>query len=70
MGLGRALRLVTSGQTHLATHARTFSEVGEGELLVFQDASRRLALGCNRGSAAARLGLGGGDQVRIEAAPA
>lgn len=64
---GPRLRLtLPSGETHLAILARTFSDVGDGELLVFEDAARQLALGCNRGSAAARLGLRGGDQLRID----
>jgi S-adenosylmethionine hydrolase len=67
--IGGRLRLtLASGDTHLATHARTFSDVADGELLVFEDASRQLALGCNRGSAAARLGLRGGDELRISVA--
>ncbi len=69
VALGQPLRLtLLSGHSHLATVARTFSDVGEGELLVFEDASRRLALGCHRGSAAARLGLRGGDELRISPA--
>ncbi|MGH2862426.1 MAG: SAM hydrolase/SAM-dependent halogenase family protein [Solirubrobacteraceae bacterium] len=65
-GLGSQLRLtLESGETHLAARARTFSDVDDSELLVFEDSSRQLALGCNRGSAVARLGLRGGDQLRI-----
>lgn len=64
--IGGRLRLTLSrGDTHPATHARTFSDVGDGELIVFEDASRQLALACNRGSAAAQLGLRGGDDLRI-----
>ena len=62
---GRLRLTLASGETHLSVHARTFSDVGEGELLLFEDATRQLAIGCNRGSAAARLGLRGGDQLRI-----
>ncbi len=70
VALGEQLRLTLgSGETHLAIHARTFADVGDSELLVFGDASQQLALGCNRGSAAARLGLRGGDRLWISAVP-
>jgi S-adenosylmethionine hydrolase len=69
-GLGQQLRLtLPTGQTHTATLARTFSDVGDGELLLFEDASRQLALACNGASAEARLGLRAGEELRIGAAP-
>lgn len=40
-----------------ALFARTFADVREGELLLYEDAYRTLALAVNRGSAAAELGL-------------
>ena len=60
--------LVQSGELHMATYGRTFSDVEEGRLLVYVDSAGRLALAFNRGSAAARLGLRSGDQLRISAA--
>lgn len=64
--LGDRLRLaLASGELHLGTFARTFGDVEEGQLIVFQDSARRLALGFNRGSAMARLGLRAGDELRI-----
>ncbi len=62
--LGRA---VTVGGER-GQYARTFADVATGELLVYEDAYRMLALAVNRGSAAQRLGLSGGDAVVVEAA--
>jgi S-adenosylmethionine hydrolase len=64
--LGALLQVrLPSGESHAATFARTFSDVAEGELILFQDSAQRLALGFNHGSAAIRLGLRPGDQLRI-----
>jgi S-adenosylmethionine hydrolase len=43
----------------------TFADVGTGELVLYEDAHRRPAIAVNRGSAAERLGLGVGDELRI-----
>jgi S-adenosylmethionine hydrolase len=48
--------------------ARTFSDVGAGALLVYEDAGAALALAVNGGNAAALLGLRAGDEVRLESA--
>ena len=47
--------------------ARTFSDVGPGTLLLYEDASGSLALAVNGGDAAALLGVRAGDEVRLEA---
>jgi S-adenosylmethionine hydrolase len=47
--------------------ARTFSDVGSGALLLYEDASGSLALAVNGGDAAALLGVRAGDEVRLEA---
>jgi len=59
--LGRALTV--NGRR--ATYATTFADVPEGELLLYEDGYRVLSLAVNRGSAAAALGLGPDDEVRI-----
>ena len=41
----------------------TFADVGEGELLLYLDSYRSVALAVNRGSAAAELRLAPGDEV-------
>jgi len=60
--LGHAARV----QGEPAQFARTFADVGPGELLLYEDAYRTLALAVNRGSAAERLGLELDDTVVLE----
>ena len=50
-------------RSHNATFARAFAEVGEGELVLYEDSSRRIALAVNRGSAARALDAGAADAV-------
>jgi S-adenosyl-L-methionine hydrolase (adenosine-forming) len=52
----------------LAHYARTFTDVPPGELLLYEDAYRTLALAVNRGSAALHLGLELDSEVRIRPA--
>jgi S-adenosyl-L-methionine hydrolase (adenosine-forming) len=53
------------GESWPAVYARTFADVPAGELLVYEDADRRLALAVNQGSAVQRLGISVGDRIRI-----
>jgi S-adenosyl-L-methionine hydrolase (adenosine-forming) len=55
--LGGLVELEAAGERFLATYARTFADVRVGELLVYEDAYRTLAVAINRGDAAATLGL-------------
>jgi len=55
--LGGSVELDVSGERFLAKYARTFADVRAGELLVYEDAYRTLAVAINRGDAAATLGL-------------
>jgi S-adenosyl-L-methionine hydrolase (adenosine-forming) len=67
--LGRAVSLRSHGGTvHRPQFARTFAEVPAGELLLYEDAYRTLAIAVSHGSAAAALGLKVNDEVRIETA--
>jgi S-adenosylmethionine hydrolase len=52
----------------LAHYATTFVDVPPGELLLYEDAYRTLALAVNRGSAAHHLGLDLDAEVRIRPA--
>jgi S-adenosylmethionine hydrolase len=64
--LGQALTLeLGPGRTHHAQYVRTFADVGEGELLVYEDAYRRLSVAVSHGDAARQLGLGRDDELRI-----
>jgi S-adenosylmethionine hydrolase len=62
---GHALSIEVAGRSLGATFARTFADVGEGGVIVFEDSSGRLALAVNRGSAAEMLEVAPGDEVAI-----
>ena len=66
--LGHRLRLRFGGREHEAQYARTFADVPAGRLLVYEDAERRLAVALSSGDAAAALGIGPGDELRIDPA--
>lgn len=61
---------LSSGERALgrASPGRTFADVDPGELVLYEDAHRRLAVAVNRGSAARALGLAVGDELAIGAA--
>jgi S-adenosyl-L-methionine hydrolase (adenosine-forming) len=64
--LGHRVELMmASGTAHEAQVGRTFADVRPGQLLVYEDAYRRLALAVSHGNAAELLGLGIDDEVRI-----
>jgi hypothetical protein len=67
-GTGAGLRLGETVRVNgtPATYVRTFEEVGPGQLMLYEDAYRTLALAVNRGSAQEFLDLGLDDEVRIE----
>ena len=57
------------GQSHGAAFTLTFADVAPGELILYVDSYRSLALAVNRDSAAERLGLGPGDEVVLRPLP-
>jgi S-adenosyl-L-methionine hydrolase (adenosine-forming) len=63
--LGGRVEVEAEGERYLATYAQTFADVSPGELLVYQDAYRMLALAINRGDAAGTLRLGPDAEVRL-----
>jgi S-adenosylmethionine hydrolase len=63
--LGARVAVETGGERYLATYAQTFADVSPGELIVYQDAYRTLALAINRGDAAGTLGIGVDAEVRL-----
>ena len=63
--LGGHVAVEAGGERYLATYAQTFADVSPGELLVYQDAYRTLALALNRGDAAGTLGVGVDAEVRL-----
>jgi S-adenosylmethionine hydrolase len=63
--LGARVAVEVAGERYQAIYAQTFADVNPGELLVYQDAYRTLALAINRGDAAGTLGLGLDAEVRL-----
>ena len=63
--LGGTLELETGGERYLAKYAQTFADVTAGELLVYEDSYRTLAIAINRGDAASTLGLRPDAEVRL-----
>ncbi len=51
---------------HRVRYERAFSNVEPGDLLLYEDAARMLAIAVNQGNAAERLGLAVDDELRIE----
>ena len=66
--LGRRLELEAGTDRYPAHYAVTFADVPDGDLLVYEDASRTLAIAVNRGSAADILGVDRDAEVRIRPA--
>ncbi len=65
LALGQGVELEVGWERHVATYAHTFADVEPGQLLVYEDAYRSLALAINRGDAAATLGLEPDGEVRL-----
>lgn len=65
LAYGRPLEVSTRGSSRKATFTGTFADVATGELLVYEDASRMLALAVNRGDAAGTLGITPDSEVRL-----
>jgi S-adenosyl-L-methionine hydrolase (adenosine-forming) len=63
--LGGAVEVEVSGAVARARFATTFADVAPGELLVYEDAQRNLALAVNRGSALGELGLSRDAELRL-----
>lgn len=63
---GDVVRVATDALREQVRCVCAFTDVDEGELLVYDDAAGALALAVNRGDASARLGLSPGDELRLE----
>ena len=63
--LGRPVLVRVGAAQHEAHYGRTFADVKPGELLVYEDAHRTLALAVSRGSAASRLAVRVNDTVSL-----
>jgi S-adenosylmethionine hydrolase len=62
---GDVLTLSHAGAVRKVRYAATFAEVTPGELLIYEDATRMVALAVNRGSAAEMLGAGADDELTV-----
>jgi hypothetical protein len=63
--VGQRVVVGIDGEEHDAHLARTFTDVEAGELMLYEDAYRTLALAVNRGSAADRMAVGLDDELRF-----
>ena len=63
--LGGTVEIEAGGERYLATYAQTFADVRPGELILYEDAYRTLAVAINRGDAAGTLGLKPDAEVRL-----
>ena len=64
--LGRAATIEPGdGSAHPVHYVRTFADAVCDELLLYEDAQRRLAIAVNHGDASRRLGLAVDDELRI-----
>lgn len=65
--VGAALEVTAaSGRLERVRYVRTFADAGAGELVLYEDSYRRLAVAVNQGDAAARLDLNVDDELRIQ----
>jgi S-adenosyl-L-methionine hydrolase (adenosine-forming) len=64
---GRRVRVTIGGEEVDAVAVRTFADAGRGQLMLYEDSYRNVALAVSRGNAAERFGTAAGAQVEIEA---
>jgi len=62
---GTRVELVCRGTRYYAVFARTFSDASPGELILFEDSYRKIAIAVSRGSAAELLGAEEGTELSI-----
>jgi S-adenosylmethionine hydrolase len=62
---GAPVAIAVRGEAWPGVYGRTFADAAEGSLLVYEDSDRVLAVAVNQGSAAERLGVSVGDELRI-----
>ena len=63
--LGRQVEIEAGEERYLATFGRTFTDVKAGEVLLYEDAHRSLAVAINRGDAAAAMQLEPDSELRL-----
>jgi hypothetical protein len=63
---GMRVELSARGSRYFAVAARTFADATAGELIVYEDSYRNVAVAVSRGSAAALLGVDEGAEILIQ----
>jgi S-adenosyl-L-methionine hydrolase (adenosine-forming) len=63
---GTRVAVTARGQRYFAVVARTFADASRGELILYEDSYRNLAVAVSNGSAASLLGLEEGDALVVE----
>ncbi|HEY3564061.1 MAG TPA: SAM-dependent chlorinase/fluorinase, partial [Casimicrobiaceae bacterium] len=62
---GTTVEVDAAGNRYFAVAARTFADAREGDLILYEDSYRSLAIAVSRGSAASLLGLDEGSKLRL-----
>jgi hypothetical protein len=62
---GTRIELAVAANRYYAVVARTFADAGRGQLILYEDSYRNVAVAVSRGSAASLLGIGEGDEIVI-----
>ena len=62
---GTTVEVAASGSRYFAVAARTFADAREGDLILYEDSYRNVAIAVSRGSAAALLGLDEGSELGL-----
>jgi len=63
---GTRVELSARGERYYAVAARTFGDAGAGDLILYEDSYRNVAVAVSRGSAAELLGLEEGSELLIQ----
>jgi len=63
---GARVEITARRQRYFAVVARTFADASRGELILYEDSYRNLAVAVSRGSAASLLGIEEGDALLVE----
>lgn len=63
---GMRVELASRGERYYAVAARTFGDAGAGDLILYEDSYRNLAVAVSRGSAAELLGIDEGSEILIQ----
>lgn len=63
---GTRVELLARGERYFAVAARTFGDARAGDLLLYEDSYRNIAVAVSRGSAAELLGVEEGGELLIQ----